>query len=270
MPISIKKSISNLSIIIISSTLLPNIAFSTSTSLSANFSSNLKKVDSTEYYADSSFALSSSYNLSKIYSSSISLSIYKELTNERLSSLNDGSLSFKASINKNLYSLINLSSTKASVTVPISENSRKNTSLQTAISVSPTVIFDLSKTLVPKLSIIYIPTLKYSIHKYEVSAYGISNNKYALSNTLVFSYSYSDKISFAATNVYIRSYTYSGISQDSYYFDQSIGYKVNSQVGITVGHSIGGSALASNGTDQDIDFFDSNQSSVYSGFNYTF
>ncbi len=270
MPINIKKSINNLSMIIIYSSFLPNVAFSLSTSLSANFSSNLKKVDSTEYYADSSFGLSSNYNLSKIYSSSISLSAYKELTNQRLSYLNDAALTFKAKINKNVYKLINLSSAKASVVIPLSENSRKNTSLQTAISIAPTVVIDLSKSSIPKLGIIYIPSLKYSLYKYAISAYGSSNNKYSLSNTLVFSYTYSDKISISATNVYSRSYTYTGISQDSYYFDQSINYQLNPQVGITIGHSIGGSALASNGTDQNINIFDSNQSSVHSGLSYTF
>ena len=83
-------------------------------------------------------------------------------------------------------------------------------------------------------------------------------------------FSISDAAYFAFNGSYARSLTYLGNEKDSYSFSSAFGYSPTPNSSIEVGHANGGSPLATNGKDIEIEVFNSRDSSVYMSFGYQY
>lgn len=216
-----------------------------------------------EQQLSNTFAFGASYKFENIGKLSVSQLLDKDLKNDRLETWNDTQVSFSRSIYtfNDVFSL----SGRVSGTIPLSEESTENANLITSIGLFPTLAADLNP-YIKGLSLSYIPSFRRSFHEFETKADGGSNTAYSWAQRLVIDYSFSESFSLSLDQSYIRGYTYRGTSNDRFSFDQSLNYQMNKNVSWSLGHSLGGSALAVNGSDSNVRLFDENESSVYFSF----
>lgn len=229
--------------------------------LGSTFESNLEETSSTDYSLTNTSYGSLKLTLDNGVSVSTSIAIDKDLQNDRETTLRDSALSFSKSLHK-FNEQLSLAG-NLSFAIPLSESSQNITNLYTSIRVRPSLSYDASKSMIDGLSFTYLPSLRTYFHQYETKSTGGSNTRYALSNRLVVSYSLTDSLGISFDNTYLRTWTYQGQSKDIYSLDQSIGYSINDNLAATIGHAIGGSVLAVNGQEQNIDLFNSQTSTIY-------
>lgn len=236
--------------------------------LSSTVETDTKSTDDELKYSANTTSLSGSYKFDDLNSVSASLVLDKELDGLREQKVRDPRISFKRrmpSIGKYI-----TTSAAAGFSLPFSESSRKTTGLKTGLSLSGTLVYDATKHILPKLSVVYVPGVKANFHEYKISTTGSSNTQYTLSNALVFAYSISDKIALSLSNAYYRNFTYAGNYNDGFSFDQSLTFVLPQSFSATIGHAIGGTALAVNGTESNVQIFDEDLSTYYVslGFSY--
>ncbi|MCP4914019.1 MAG: hypothetical protein GY909_12985 [Oligoflexia bacterium] len=236
--------------------------------LGSTFESNLQRTDSTDYSLTNTTYGSLKFTTEGGTSISTSVAIDKDLQGDREQNLRDSTLSLGRSLQK-FNDETSLSGSLA-FTIPLSDSSRESTGLKTAVRLRPALSYDASKSITEGLSITYLPSVKAYFHDYETKASGGSNTQYAVANRLVIGYSITDSLGLSLDNTYLRTWTYSGVSKDIYSLYQSLGYDVNENFALTVGHAIGGSVLAVNGQEQDIDLFDSENSTIYFDLSFSY
>lgn len=228
-----------------------------SASLSAGINSNLLKTDTPDHTLDSDFNASVSLKPDAESAVTLSLGGVKNLKGERKFYWNDGSLSYSRRLYKDeLYSLSGL----MLAVIPMSDDSRDNQGLRTGLLVAPTLT---SGFTTESFVASFRPSVRYNFHRYRTSRLGGSNTEYALSARLTLSYSFTDSISVSAVNTYTRNTTYYGNTKDAYAFIQSIDYQATPELSLSLGHANGGSVLAPNGTETDIDLYDDISSTVF-------
>lgn len=228
-----------------------------SANFSAGINSNLLKSSTTDHTLDSDFNLSVSLKPAPDNAFTLSLGAVKDLKNEREFFWSDGSLSFS----QRLYRTPDYSVSGLLLAVlPMSKDSRENQGLRTGILLAPTIT---SGFTTESFVASFRPSVRYNIHRYRTSRVGGSNTEYALSARLTVSYSFTDLISASAVNTYTRNTTYYGNTKDAYSFIQSIDYQATPELALSIGHANGGSALAPNGVDTEINIYDDISSTVF-------
>jgi hypothetical protein len=228
--------------------------------LSSGLSSSLhKEQQDREQSSDFGLALNAKINernsFNMIYEAS------QDLKGERKFTLGDAVWIHSLRLNKELrstnYTLSDF------ITIPLSEDSQKNTELYTRIGAGPGVSTDLSK-YIRGLVLSYSISGSILFHKYETAATkGTSNSHYTLGNKFIIAYSLTERLSLGLDNRYSRSYTYQGNTKDNFIFDQSISYSASKNVGLSIGHNNKGNALAINGADSNVDIYNERTSTVY-------
>jgi hypothetical protein len=152
-----------------------------------------------------------------------------------------------------------------SVILPASQNSTVRDQLQTAISVGASFgivpdgiapVKDGAWALAIGLS------AGQSIHAYSTDINGSVLNKYSSNQTINLAYTYK-VISFSVEYINKSRWTYNGNSKNSFEHSEEIGYSINDQFGVALGHSNGGSSLRANGLDSNIALVNENDSIVY-------
>ena len=199
--------------------------------------------------------------------SSLSVIMDKDLKNERTQSVRDP----KISLSKSLGKLGSISTSgKLSFSLPMSDSSRKTTSLQTTLGSSVSFVLDASKYITKGLTFVYVPFASMNLHEFETQSSGTINKQYTVGNSLVASYSFTDELSLSLANTYLRNFDYTGHTTDIFSFDQSITYVLPKGFDLTAGHAIGGSALAINGQESNVQLFDKDLATYYIslGFSY--
>jgi hypothetical protein len=232
-----------------------------SVSISNTVSSNLYKTDNPDHYASNVTAISlgAKFGPGKIR---LSGAINKPLTDgERDEKVTDLSLGYGQSLYK--FNSFTRMSGSMKVTIPTSETSRERADLRTALTVATPISWDATQAGLQNAYVSYTPFAKKSFHRYEVATYGASNREWIVGNSLGVGYSLTSWMSIDFSGSYSRSFTYQGNSTDSYSLDESVSFSLPMKMGLTVGHSIGGSPLAPNGRDTEIDLFDSKKATVY-------
>ena len=149
--------------------------------------------------------------------------------------------------------------------IPISQTSIKKDQLQTAFvgGISFAIIPD---GVAPKKdgawNLAMGITAGRIIHAYEQDINGAVLNKYLSNQTLNLGYTYKD---FSISNQYIHMsrFTYQGSTKDSFYLSQDIGYSINDNFSLGIGHSNSGNTLKVNGTESNISLINENDSTVY-------
>ncbi len=151
--------------------------------------------------------------------------------------------------------------------LPLSASSRKSRSLAVGVQVAPALGLD-AKNWLPGLKAYYVPSATRYFHRYTQQVSGASNSRYALGNQLLLYYSITEKLTLGLDQTYTRRWSYRGHSRDSFGFGQTLSYNFAENWQATVGHFVGGSALAINGRDSDVRFFDSDISRAYIGLGW--
>lgn len=156
--------------------------------------------------------------------------------------------------------------------IPASQNSMKRDELKTAIStgVSFGVIPD---GIAPQSdgfwSFAIGVTAGRNIHSYETDINGKILNKYSSNQTVNFSYNYKD-FSFGVEFINKSRWTYQGGVRSAFEHSQEIGYNINDNFSLALGHSNGGSSLKANGLDSNLELVNENDSSVYATLGLSF
>lgn len=239
-----------------------------SLSLSSSVETDSLVTDNVEKVYSNSTTFGASYKLPKDFKASLSLTMDKELTGYREEDFRDPSLSLSKSFGK--ISKYVTASAKASTKIPASETSRKTTSLQTALSTSGTFLYDAGKHVLEGLTIGYSLGVINNFHKYTMSSTGKSNTQRTFTNSLMFDYAINDNFGIYLDNTYYRNYTYKSEYNDFFSFDQSVTYSHDSGASVTLGHAIGGSALAIDGRESNVKLFDREESSYYITLAYSY
>ena len=228
-----------------------------SASFSSSITTNMFKPSTPDHQLSSDFNLSVALKPMKENSVSFALAANKDLKGEREFNWSDGSLAYSHSLYKTEdYSI----SGAAIVILPMSKSSREIQGLNTGIIIAPTIS---SAFGTDSFSASLRPSARYNFHRYKTSLLGGSNTEYALGARLTLGYNFTDEISVNAASSYNRNTTYYGNTSDNYAFIQSLGYQATPEFALELGHANGGNALAPNGTDTDINFYDDNSSTVY-------
>lgn len=221
------------------------------------FSSNLQKTSSANYSSAHGTTLVGIYQLPFKISTSLVLSASKGLTGTREFDLDDGVLSASKPLLKRGEFRSGLA---ISALIPLSESSKKNRLLATAITVSSSNTYSPGK--LKGFSFSLTPSARSYFFEIEVAKSGSSNPQFRTGLSTAVNYAITSQLIFGAKFEYLRYFTYLGSSYDRYSNSQTLTYTF-SNYSMTLGHSIGGDPLAVNGVDQKIELFDSNQSSIY-------
>jgi len=231
-----------------------------SVSISNTVSSDLLKSDDADHRMSNLTAISLGI---KLGSGKLGLSgtVSKPLQGERKEKAGDLGLGYSKSLHKfNKYTRM---AGSFKLTIPTSETSRERQDLRTAVTTALPLSWSAAQVGIDKAYVSYVPFAKKNFHRYEVATYGASNREWIVGNSLSFGYGLTDWMSIDFSGSYSRSVTYQGNTTDSYSLDESVSFSLPKKMGLTLGYSIGGSPLAPNGRDTQIEFFDSRKANVY-------
>lgn len=234
-----------------------------SLNLSNSFNSSLHSSSDEDHAFDTDIAIQPVYSLSNGAILTAYISGNKDLKGERLFSWNDVVLGIsKTMVKQGDFSM----SGKISSYIPLSESSKDDRKLQTGFAIGPSFSYGFADQGMENLSMLYSPSIRLNFYEFETSLKGRSNTQYSLRNTLGFSYSMTESLDFSLTGRYARNFTYNGNQKDSYELSQELGMTLTPETSLAIGHITGGSPLAPNGENTDIDIFDSRESTIYISF----
>lgn len=160
----------------------------------------------------------------------------------------------------------------ASAVIPASKNSTKRDELKTALSVGASfgIIPDgIAPAKDGAWSFAIGLTAGRNFHSYETDINGKVLNRYSSNQTLNLGYSYKD-FSFGIEFINKSRWTYEGNVRNAYEHSEEIGYNINDNFNVAIGHSNGGSGLKANGVDSNLELVNENDSSVYATLGLSF
>jgi hypothetical protein len=151
--------------------------------------------------------------------------------------------------------------------IPVSKYSRIKDELQTALS--GRIGLSMTPADGQGFSAAAGVTLGRNFHNYEEDINGAILNQYSSNQNLNLGYGFgSFKLSVSFVN---RSrQTYKGNTKSTFELTEEVGYSVNDNFSLALGHTNAGSTLKANGVDSNIELIDENSSVVYGtiGFSY--
>ncbi len=147
-----------------------------------------------------------------------------------------------------------------SAVAPVSQLSVKKDQLQTALSGK----FGFSLTPIDGIGFGYSTSFSIgrSFHAFAEDINGSVLNQYSANQSLGINYSQSDW-NFGLDFMNRTRLSYKNSIKSFFAISQEIGYSVNNNISLAIGHSNAGPTLKENGTDFNIDFYNENNSSVY-------
>lgn len=235
-------------------------------SIDSSITTNLERFDADEKLLQSDHSLTTSLSYLKNINTSLTLSGSKGLNGERKFTLNDAFVNISSNLGTITNSSINVTGL-GRIYLPISDNSKENTKLQTRLALSSSFSTPLKGLGYENIQLSYTPSANIFFHQYETSMYGSSNTKYLLSNTLSGNYSINEKLALSLSLSYSRKWTYQSNLSDGYSTAQTLIYNLNNKLTLYGGHTLGGSPLHPNGQDIDIKIFNNRSSLIFSGLN---
>lgn len=150
--------------------------------------------------------------------------------------------------------------------VPVSKLSTKRDQLQGALSGK------IGLSLTPKddgFSTTVAVTAGRNFHAYEEDINGKVLNQYSSNQTLSLGYGVGSW-SIGVDYIHRTRWTYRGNIKTAFGLSEEIGYSINENFAVAMGHTNEGSTLKANGTDSNIDFFNENSSMVYGSLSLTY
>ena len=108
-----------------------------------------------------------------------------------------------------------------------------------------------------------------NFHAYEEDINGSVLNQYSSNQSLSVGYGLGDwSIGLDFTNR--TRLTYKGNTKSAFDISEELGYAVNDNFSLAIGHSNGGSTLKPNGTDSNIDIYNENNSTIYASLGLSY
>ena len=239
-----------------------------SASASTGIASNLYKFGNDERTTDSEFSLAPAYAFNEKWSAGFNFSVAKSLTGTREALVNDGYLTLNYA-GAPVAPFANWS-LATSLTAPLSKQSQKIDSLYTAITLTPTIAFDLKAWGLEKLTPSYSLALTRAFHQYYTSTEGESKKQYNVKNQVGLAYHFNDAWDVEGYYAISNSWTYRGTPSSSFGLGQALAHKISPTLSCSVGHENGGSTLKSNGQDSNISFVNPDSSRIYAELTYQF
>ncbi len=153
-----------------------------------------------------------------------------------------------------------------STVIPMSKGSTKRDELQGSLSGS--VAFGIIPDGIYKSDGVWSVLIGLSagqnFYAYEENINGKVLNKYSSNQSMDISYSIAD-FSFSLSYLHRSRWTYQGNVRESFALGQEIGYSLNDNFAVNVGHSNEGAMIKANGYESNLEVIDENASSVYMG-----
>lgn len=153
-----------------------------------------------------------------------------------------------------------------STVIPMSKGSTKRDELQGSLAGS--VAFGIIPDGIYKSDGVWSVLIGLSagqnFYTYEENINGKVLNKYSSNQSMDISYSIAD-FSFSLSYLHRSRWTYQGNVRESFALGQEIGYSLNDNFAVNVGHSNEGAMIKANGYESNFDVIDENNSSVYMG-----
>ncbi len=234
-----------------------------SVSAEASLGTSMHHFDDPDKSISSDFSLTPTYKLGKGVSMFGSVSGNKDLKGEREWNWGNSALGISSGLGKTEYISVSGSLT---ATLPTSEAAKDYQKLIVGLTATPKFALRTGKFGLKNFGISYAPSVTVNFHEYTTALYGASNKQYSLSNGLTLSYSVNDEISLFGVGKYGRSFTYQGNTSDFYSFVAGASYAPTAATSITAGVAQGGSPLAPNGYETEIDLYDARSASMFFSF----
>jgi hypothetical protein len=150
---------------------------------------------------------------------------------------------------------------------PVSKNSTQRDQLQTAISAG--LSFAMDPLDGQGLSLATAVSLGRNVHAYEENINGQVLNQYSSNQSIVIGYGLSDW-SLSGTFINRSRLTYQGNTKSSFEIVEELGYSLNDNFALALGHTNSGASLKPNGTDSNVEIYNENSSVVYATLSMTF
>ena len=205
------------------------------------------------------------YRISEKSSLRLSTPFLKSLSGTREFTYLDGSLGFNYTYfkEKKGFSL----SSHIGIGLPYSKNSRENSYLQTKITLSPSLNYDVKK--IPDLKLTIVPTFTKNFHRSNTNAYGSSNNSYIWSLSGAAVYKIDLKSSLELKGSLLKLVTYGGYGKDRYSFEGSYSRSITKNLMSRLSVSNGGELTDYNG-DLNVKIFDAQKALFSLSLYYSF
>ncbi|MGZ3691410.1 MAG: hypothetical protein ACXVAX_07900 [Pseudobdellovibrio sp.] len=151
--------------------------------------------------------------------------------------------------------------------IPVSQLSTKRDNLQTALSAKVGLSFAAPDQ--QGFSLGTSVSLGRNFHSYEEDINGNVLNEYSSNQGLSLGYALENwSLSFDFVNK--SRLTYQNSTKSAFEMTEELGYSINDNFGVAIGHTNAGSTLKDNGTDSNIDLVNENTSVVYGSLNLTY
>ena len=186
-------------------------------SIFSKLETDFKEFDLPDKSLNLVFGLGINYELSKKSFIRISAPFLKSLRGSKEFNYLDGSFGLNHTFfrNKDRFSL----QAHLGFGLPYSKGSRISNYLQTKITFSPTLSYQLKS--IPELSISMIPSLTKNFHRAHTNIHGSSNNSSIWSISSGGTYQIKRGGSFAIKGSFVKLITYGGFEKDRYNFESS-------------------------------------------------
>ncbi len=236
-------------------------------SFSTSLNSNTEKFGSENHVFTNDYMLGLKHPIGT-HAVDMNVSASKDLLGERKYEWTNVTIGYSTPT-KSLNNVLDLK-LKTSLMAPLNENQRKNESLITQLTLSPSLTFKLEELGFSGVTLAYRPFVRQNFHEYTVSAEGRSNTERSIRQRLALGFSVTDNLSIDFDGVYQRNFTYQGTATDSYSLDESISYSFTSSFSCSLGHTTDGSVLAADGRTTNIEFSNIRTGMYYASADFTF
>ena len=156
--------------------------------------------------------------------------------------------------------------------VPMSRESVKRDEKLTGVTVAPMAVINLTPVGIIGAMLIFQPAVTKNFHKYEMNRAFKTNNEYTFSQLIRAVWGFTERAYLLSDFIYRKAWSYGGTQKnDTTSYSFSVGYNftnaLSASTGITTDSTI---RNFQNGSDQNIELFNQNTSSVFLGLTYVF
>ena len=155
--------------------------------------------------------------------------------------------------------------------LPLNFEAYKNDSFRTRLYLAPIFTLNGNAFGLNNFKIVLKSALSRNFYQYNESKDGTVNTSQTWANSSSFNYNFTEKLSASAYFLHqtARNFNHKRL-RDRYEMGQSLAYLFLPQTSFEIGHIIGGSTYKYNGVDNNIKFFNKNDSTVYSSLSFSF
>lgn len=239
-----------------------------SVSISTEMAGNTQDKNTSAYSSYSEFLVLPTYNYNDNYALTMMSGVVKEFSGEQQTLMTNTIIGVKSRTNVNIIEGV-LSFPSISMTLPTNDVDRRDNTFMAALTLSSNFIksTDIAKWPV---TLVYGASYKKNVHKYETNASFAQNISQILSQSLAISTDINKIINISVAGAYKMGLAYNDNFLSTYSLSESINFDLSDKNYLSLGHVVGGNALAYNGRDLDIKAFDAVNSQFFINYSKTY